>query len=170
MTDFRIQTAQDVLKQKPQKMITISHDQPIFEALQAMVKNKVGAILVTQEQDIVGIWSERDLLRNLLEPNFDIQRSIIREYMVFPVVSASVDTPLIKLQDMFLGLFIRHILIKQGERPIGLVSIGDVMRANMLSKDQEIKELNSIASWEYYENWGWHHKFTQKGKKPKGKE
>jgi hypothetical protein len=38
---------------------------------------------------------------------------------------------------------------------IGMVSIGDVLRANLLEKDRKIKELNSMASWQYYENWGW---------------
>jgi hypothetical protein len=41
---------------------------------------------------------------------------------------------------------------------IGMASIGDVLRANLLEKDGKIKELNSMASWQYYENWGWDRK------------
>jgi signal-transduction protein with cAMP-binding, CBS, and nucleotidyltransferase domain len=59
---------------------------------------------------------------------------------------------------MFLGLFIRHVLIEKEGEYIGLLSIGDILRANMLEQDQKIKELNAVASWEYYENWGWDRK------------
>jgi len=90
-------------------------------------------------------------------------------YMISPVISVSFDTPLIKLQEMFLGLYIRHIMIKKGKKNLGLLSIGDVVRANLLKKDEEVKALNAIAGWEYYENWGWQHKLAQKGKKHTGK-
>ncbi len=64
-------------------------------------------------------------------------------------------TPLVVLEEMFLGLFIRHILVEKDNRYVGLLSIGDVIRASLLEKDGKIKELNSIASWQYYEDWCW---------------
>jgi len=75
--------------------------------------------------------------------------------MTTEIHSAPHDAELTRLQEMFLGLFIRHILIKKEEAVIGLLSIGDVLRALLLEKDHQIKELNTIAGWEYYENWGW---------------
>ncbi len=148
-------------------MVTVPHDTNIIDAVQTMVAKKVGAILITENQEIVGIWTERDLLQNSLVPGFDIRNSRIETFMTSPVISVPFDTPLIKLQEMILGLYIRHILVTKGEKPIGLLSIGDVMRGNLLKQDHEIKELNKIASWEYYENWGWQDKFTRKGKKTK---
>jgi predicted transcriptional regulator len=78
--------------------------------------------------------------------------------MSSPLHCAPHDATLTTLQEMFLGLFVRHIPIKKKEKFIGMVSIGDVLRANLLEKDQQIKELNSMASWQYYENWGWERK------------
>jgi len=169
MTELKMNTAQDILKEKKRKTVSISHDKSIFSAIQIMVEKKVGAILVTKKKEIVGIWTERDLLRNLLEPNFDPRKAKMEAYMISPVIEASFDTPLIKLQEMFLGLYIRHILIKKGKKNLGLLSIGDVVRANLLKKDEEVKTLNAIAGWEYYENWGWHHKLAAKEKKNKNK-
>jgi CBS domain-containing protein len=77
------------------------------------------------------------------------------------LVSVPPETPVTKLQDIFLGLFIRHILVKKEEDYIGLLSMGDVMRAILLEKDKEIKRLNKMASWEYYENWGWQRKYEK---------
>ncbi|WP_321492902.1 CBS domain-containing protein [uncultured Desulfobacter sp.] len=89
------------------------------------------------------------------------------------IVSAPADTSIEKLQDMYLGLFVRHILIVRDQACLGLLSIGDILRALMVEKDEEIRKLNRIASWEYYENWGWHHKYQKKGNqkqnKPKNK-
>ena len=155
MTKFSIHTAQDLLDQKQSAMVTVSHDTIIKDAIQSMVTSKVGAILVTKNQEIVGIWTERDLLRNSLTPDFDLDRSRIESYMVAPVIGVPSDTPLIKLEEMFVGLYIRHILVTKDGKPAGLLSIGDVMRASLLNQDQKIKELNRMVSWEYYENWGW---------------
>lgn len=134
-------------------MVTISHDATIFEAIQKMVKYKIGAMLVAQKDQIKGIWTERDLLSNILEPGFDPKTAKIRDYMITDLKFVPHDTPIIKLEELFLGLFIRHILIKKKRKYIGMLSIGDVIRASLISKDDEIKNLNKLASWEYYENW-----------------
>ena len=151
-------TAEDILKDKNREMLWVSSDQTIQEVIELMVKNRIGAILVKKGGDIVGIWTERDLLRNLVSPGFDPRRAPIGEYMSSPLHSAPHDASLESLEEMFLGLFIRHLLIEKEGSYIGLLSIGDVLRANLLEKDRKIKELNSLASWQYYENWGWKRK------------
>ena len=78
--------------------------------------------------------------------------------MSSPLHCAAHDMTLLKLNEKFLGLFIRHLMIEKDGRQVGLISIGDVMRASMLEKDKQIRELNEIASWEYYEDWGWDRK------------
>ena len=152
-----MKNAEEMILEKNRAMITIDASDPIKSALSLMVKHKIGAVLVTEDNNIVGIWTERDLLNNILNPQFDPQLSRIGDYMTMPVKTARHDTPLLKLKEMFLGLFIRHIVIEKKGKHIGLLSIGDVLRASLLEQDRQIKELNAIASWEYYENWGWHH-------------
>jgi len=151
-------TAGDILKDKNQEMVCVAHDFTIYETLQYMVKQRIGAVLVKREGDIVGIWTERDYMRNSLQPDFDPRRAPIGEYMSSPVYSADYTATLNELMDMFLGLFVRHMLIKKDDAPLGMISIGDVVRANLLEKDKTIRELNSLASWQYYENWGWDRK------------
>lgn len=158
-----MKTAEDILKEKgTPRMVTIPEDHTIHQAIEKMMEKHIGAILISRNDVIIGIWTERDYLRNSLEPGFDLKTAQIKDYMQCELKSAQADTPLIQLQEMFLGLFIRHILIKREDRYLGLLSIGDVLRASLLEKDQEIKELNQIASWEYYENWGWHRKYKAK--------
>ncbi|MBC2716626.1 MAG: CBS domain-containing protein [Desulfobacteraceae bacterium] len=158
-----MKTAQDILNEKKApKMVTISEDTTIYEAIAFMVKNKIGAMLINKGDDIKGIWTERDYLRNTMEPGFNPKAARIGDYMNTDLISAPHDTTIIKLQEKFLGLFIRHILIKKKKKYIGMLSVGDVVRANLLAKDDEIRNLNKIASWEYYENWSWRRKTNPK--------
>ncbi|MBW2406192.1 MAG: CBS domain-containing protein [Deltaproteobacteria bacterium] len=153
-----MKTAEDIIKEKNREMVCISFDSTVGEALRLMTENNIGAILVTKEKKIVGIWTERDLLHNVILPEFDINTSLIGNYMTTPIHTTAHSTPILKINEMFLGLFIRHILVEKNGNHIGLLSIGDVLRASLIEQDRQIKSLNKIASWEYYENWGWHRK------------
>jgi len=149
-------TAEDILNDKNRAIVTIDHRRTVFDAVEMMVAQRIGAILVSQENTIVGIWTERDLLKQVSAPEFDLHNTVIGDVMTHPVRHVAHDATLEHLQDMFLGLYIRHILVKKFEKDIGLISIGDVTRAGLIDKDRQIKELHKLASWEYYENWGWH--------------
>ncbi|MDY6903518.1 MAG: CBS domain-containing protein [Thermodesulfobacteriota bacterium] len=151
-----MKTAEDVLNEKPSRMITVPPDTPVIEVVEKLVKNRIGAMLISDDEKILGIWTERNLMDNLLQPGFDPTVARVGDYMQTALISVTAETPILRLQEMFLGLFIRHILIKKGQKELGLLSIGDVLRSILLEKDREIRKLDEIANWEYYENWGWH--------------
>ncbi len=153
-----MKTAGDILSDKKRDMVSVRPEQTIREALERMQVNRIGAVLVKRGDKIVGIWTERDLARDILKPGFNIDTAKVEDHMTTRLFTAPVDTPILKLQEMFLGLFTRHILITQGRKTVGLLSIGDVMRAGLLEKDTQIRDLTAMSSWEYYENWGWDRK------------
>jgi len=134
-----MKTAGDILNNKNREMLRVSPDQSIKDVVGVMVKNKIGAILIEEEGRIIGIWTERDLLRGVSQPGFDPASTRVGDVMTVNLHSASYDTPISKLQDMFLGLFIRHLLIEKDNTYVGLLSIGDVTRASLLEKDQQIR-------------------------------
>jgi CBS domain-containing protein len=150
-----MKTAEDILLEKKRDMVTVSPDQTLREALELMQTHRIGGILVKRGEKIVGIWTERDLARDILTSGFDIHTARMGDYMTSKLFTAPHNTPIIKLQEMFLGLFVRHILVTRKRETVGLLSIGDVMRASLLEKDLELRKLTAISSWEYYENWGW---------------
>ena len=151
--------AEDILLEKKRDMVTVGPDQTLREALELMQTHRIGGILVKRGEKIVGIWTERDLARDILTSGFDINTARVGDYMTSKLFTAPYNTPIIKLQEMFLGLFVRHILVTRKRETAGLLSIGDVMRASLLEKDLELRKLTAIASWEYYENWGWERKW-----------
>jgi len=159
-----MKTALDIIMDKQTKMVCVAPDTTIDDALRRMVENKMGAILVEENDVCVGIWTERDLMRNILEPDFNPKTASIGDYMSTPLYAVPHDAPIIKIEEKFIGLFVRHLLVEKDGEYIGLLSIGDVLRASLLTKDKQIRELNSIASWEYYENWGWDRRLRDKKK------
>jgi CBS domain-containing protein len=150
-----LKTAEDIILDKINEIVSVTKSQTVAEAIDLMNRNKIGAILVQEDDDMVGIWTERDYLRGSSDPAFDPKSARIGDHMTSPLHFAPHDATLTQLEEMFLGLYVRHLPVKKDERVVGMVSIGDVLRANLLAKDRQIKELNSMASWQYYENWGW---------------
>jgi len=153
-----MKTAEDIIAEKGSETVCVSKEQTLLEAIQLMNEKKIGAILVKEGDDLIGIWTERDYLRNSGDPNFKPQAVKVGDSMSSPLHFAKHDANLTQLEEMFLGLYLRHLPVQKNGTFIGMVSIGDVLRANLLEKDSKIKELNSMASWQYYENWGWDRK------------
>jgi hypothetical protein len=61
-------------------------------------------------------------------------------------------------------LFLRHLIIEKDGEHIGFLSIGDVLRANLLEKDRQFQEINALVGWDYYEDWKWGRKNKKKAK------
>ncbi len=150
-----MKAAIDIILDKNSEIVHVTKTQTLAEAIDLMNKNDIGAILVKEGDEIIGIWTERDYLRSSSKPEFEPKSAQVGDHMTSPLHFAAHDATLAELEDMFLGLFLRHIPVKKDGSFLGMVSIGDVLRANLLDKDHQIKKLNSIASWQYYENWGW---------------
>ena len=150
-----MKTAEDIVHDKKVEIVTIDWDKTVLEACHKMIEHKIGAIVVEKHNDLVGVWSERDLLNNITNKKFDASVAKVGDYMNHPLHTAPFDTPISKLEEMFLGLFIRHLVIEKDGHYIGFISIGDVLRANLLEKDQQFKKINTLVSWDYYEDWKW---------------
>ena len=152
-----MKTAADILAGKKKRLISTASNKTIHEALTIMNAQKVGAILLTDadEHNIVGIWTERDLMRNVMEEGFDPKTAVISDYMTKDLHSAAYDVTIPELKEMMLSLFIRHLLIEQDNRYVGMLSVGDIIRASLIAQDAHIEELRAHTSWRYYENWGW---------------
>ena len=146
-------TARDILKEKGGHMVTISSEATIYQAVKIMTQNRVGSIVVVDEGRIVGIWTERDLMYRVIDDSFNPRTEGIGQTMSKTLISANVNDQAFQLYDKFLGRRIRHLLIEENGDYIGILSVGDVMRANLQQRAEEYRDLNEMVSLEYYENW-----------------
>ena len=150
-----MKTAEEILGAKGMDMVGVEHDTVICEALKVMNENRIGAVLVKESEKIVGIWTERDLMGNCLNENFDHKKARVGDHMHTNLQTVKHNANVYELMDKFLGKRMRHLLVEKDGKYIGILSSGDVMRATMLEKDEELKRLNTMVSWDYYENWKW---------------
>ena len=136
-------------------MISVSPDTTLYDALIIMVKKNIGAMLIKNDDKIVGIWTERDLMKNTLKSGFDPKIAKIKDHMTKTLISTPHNATVYNLQDKFVGKRLRHLLVEKDGEFIGILSPGDVMRATLDEKDHELKDLNAKVSWDYYEDWRW---------------
>lgn len=149
----RVKTAAQILQDKGGELHRVGEDATVLEALQAMVQNKVGSILIESDSRVVGIFTERDLMRRSIEPGFDLAQARICDVMTTGLKYAPHTATAYELMDKFLGLRLRHLLIDKDDEFIGLLSIGDVVRCALQERTRELEELHVVASWEYHEEW-----------------
>ncbi len=156
-----MKTAEDILKEKGDEIICVTGDVTIFHALKTMTERNIGAILVERGDKVVGIWTERDLMRNVLTDGFDPKTARIGDYMITDLRFAGAKDSVYMLMDKFLGLRIRHLLIEKEGKYIGLLTPGDAIKVILHEKTRELGALNTEHNWEYYEDWQWRKRFKQ---------
>jgi len=148
-------TAEDLLNEKGSDIHAIGPDASLADAIAFMNKNNVGAILVRDGVNYIGIWTERDLLRAVADDGFDIRSAKIRDHMQTKLICARHDEPLFSLIDKILGLRIRHLLVMREGQFIGMLSVGDLLRAALHERTEELQRLQDIVKLEYYDEWRW---------------
>ena len=145
--------AEDLIRDKNRELFSMPVGTRIAEAVTAMVDQNVGCLLITEKDEYVGIWTERDLLQDFAKHGSGIENEPVDAYMSQPLQHCEWNDSVYKLMDKFLGLRVRHLLVKKDGRFIGLLSTGDVMKASIREKNQELAHLNATLSWDYYEEW-----------------
>lgn len=137
------------------KMVRVPETMTIMNALKLIVENKCGAACVEREGRIIGLWTERDLMRNMVSEGFNIETAVIGDFMVTNLYTVPHTATLEEMEDKFVGLNIRHLFVEKDGQIIGLITSRDLMVADLNMKSDEVKNLKSYVSLEYYENWRW---------------
>ena len=119
-----METAKNMLEGKGREIVSVPVGTTLLGALEKMNQHRVGAILVTQDEKIIGIWTERDLMQDVIKEGFDLKNSLIEDFMTTKLISAPHTDTVFNLMDKFLGLRIRHLFIEEDGDYIGLVSGG----------------------------------------------
>lgn len=153
-------TAEDILNAKGLDIIYTDPNSTVADALKIMIEKKIGAIAIKDNDEIVGIWTERDLMSNVVTEGFFSKTSKIKDHMSTDLKKANYDETIFSLKDKFLGKRIRHLFIVKKEKVIGILSTGDIIKTSLNEKTKELEDLHAIVKFDYYEDW----KFTRKKK------
>jgi CBS domain-containing protein len=145
--DDRIQS---VLKNKPSNtVLSIRPDQSVFEAIEKMAEQVVGALLIVEHGKLLGIVTERDYARKVILKGRSSKATEVREIMTSPVVFV---TPQQKVDDCMALMTVhrfRHLPVLDGEKVVGVVSIGDLVKWIITGQERTIQQLESYISGTY---------------------
>jgi len=118
----------DILKAKNHPSITITPRITVYEALKMMVENNIGALLVIEENKLVGIFTERDYARKVILLGKTSKDTLISEIMSTNLINVTPDNSMEDCMQLMTNKFIRHLPVLENDELIGIVSIGDVVK------------------------------------------
>jgi CBS domain-containing protein len=136
-------TVRDLIRMKENKEIwSISPDATVYEALQLLSEKKIGAVLVIRSGKIEGILSERDCVRKV-DLEGKTSRSVkVKEIMTSHVLYIDVNQPLEECMAVMTERKVRHLPVFEGDKLIGLVSVGDVLKEIISDQKFMIEQLS----------------------------
>lgn len=129
------------LQTKGSQVYSIHPEASVYEALDLMADKDIGALLVMEGERLVGIFSERDYARKIILHGKSSRETPVREIMTLRVVVVRPDQSLDDCMALMTGKHIRHLPVVEGDKVVGVISIGDVVKEIMPSKS------SSSSSW-----------------------
>ncbi|HJF27268.1 CBS domain-containing protein [Acinetobacter bohemicus] len=136
-----------VLKAKVHQIIyTIHPDATVLEAITLMADKGIGAVVVTQEDKVVGILSERDYTRKIALMQRSSVDTTVNEIMTPKVITVTTGSTVENCLELMTDHHLRHLPVVENEKLIGLISIGDLVKATMEDQRQLIDQLQQYIS------------------------
>ena len=137
----------EMLKGKGRDVWTVSPDSTVYDALQVMADKNVGALMVLENDQVVGVFSERDYARKVILKGKASKDTPVSEIMSTKLVWVRPDQTIEDCMDLMTNRRIRHLAVLEEGRPIGVISIGDVVKAIISGQEFTIQQLEHyIAS------------------------
>ena len=147
-------TVRDVLKTKKQDIWTITPQSTAYRALEIMADKNIGALMVIDDDQLVGIFSERDYARKVILKGKSSKVTTVEELMTTPVFSIEPEKSVEKCMALMTVTHHRHLPVMEKGKLIGIVSLGDVVNAIIIIQKIEIEDLKSyVASGGYNSEW-----------------
>lgn len=139
-------SVRDVLREKGGDVLTIDHAGSAREAALLMSRRRVGALIVLRDGQLVGIFTERDLLNRVIAEGRDPGTTRIADVMTTRVACCGPDTKLSECRTTMTTQRIRHLPVMDGNQLIGIISSGDILAREMKSQEDTIRFLQQYVS------------------------
>ena len=136
-------TIRHILQLKGDFVWSISPDETVFEAIRMMADKGAGALVVLENEHIVGILSERDYARKVILKGKSSKKTKVSEIMTQKVFTIHPDQTVEEAMDLMVKYHIRHLPVVEEERVVGVISIMDTTRNVIYMMRQTIRDLES---------------------------
>jgi len=133
--------ARQLLSDKSYELYSVSPDTMVFDAIKLMAEAKVGALLVLEDEQLIGIVSERDYARKVILESRSSRETPVRDVMTNVVLTVTPEQSIDECLLLMSKHHIRHLPVSENGKPIGMLSVMDVVRNIILEKEQIIDQL-----------------------------
>ena len=141
-----MKTVQDVLRQKGQKIWSVGPDTTVYHALELMAEKEIGAVLVLEGKRPVGIFTERDYARQVVLKGKASKDTPVNDVMTCRVVFVRPEQNIEECMALMTDKRVRHLPVLEGSDLVGILSIGDVVKAVISEKQFIIEQLENYIT------------------------
>jgi len=141
-----MQTIQDILKIKGTDVWCVEPDATVFDALRRMAEKEVGALVVTEGGQVVGLISEREYARKVVLQGRTSSTTLVKEIMISPVVYIHRDQAIEECMSLMTEKRTRHLPVIEDGKLVGLISIGDIVKSIIADQRFLIEQLVRYVS------------------------
>jgi len=142
-------TVRAVLDHKGIGVCAVTPETPVYEALEIMAEKEIGAVLVMEEADLCGIFSERDYARKVILQGKASRETTVGEIMTSPAIVATLDLSVDDCMRLMTDYRIRHLPVTGEDAVIGVLSIGDLVNWIIRRQEEEIHHLHHYIAGSY---------------------
>ncbi|TCD02507.1 CBS domain-containing protein [Pedobacter psychroterrae] len=137
---------QQILNTKPAQVISVSQNTSVLEALQLMMEKNISALLIIDDQKLLGIFTERDYARKIILHGKSSADTEVKDVMTADPITVLPDDSIELCMQIMTDKHIRHLPVMQSDVVLGMVSIGDVVKFIIADQKQTISQLESYIS------------------------
>ncbi|HWJ06482.1 MAG TPA: CBS domain-containing protein [Steroidobacteraceae bacterium] len=135
-----------LLARKGNQVWSVEDEDPVLEAIQLMADKHIGALPVMRNGELVGVISERDYARKVILLGRSSAETPVWQIMSSPVVTIGPDEGVRQCMEIMTHRRIRHLPVVDDGRMVGVISIGDLVRAVIEEQDQTIEQLEKFIA------------------------
>ena len=135
-----------LLDMKGHDILSISPDASVLDAIKVMGEKAVGALVVLQDGALAGVVTERDYARKVILKGRSSKSTLVSEIMTAKVITTTGDNSVEECMNMMSDRRIRHLPVVDGETVVGIISIGDLVKAVIADQKAEIEHLEHYIS------------------------
>jgi len=142
-------TVSEIIDLKGGMVLSVDQNDSVFDAISLMAEVNVGAVLVKNRDSISGIFTERDYLQKIALDSRSSKDTAVNEVMSSPVITASPGDSIQKCMETMTRCRCRHLPVVDGEKLLGIVSIGDLVKKMLEEKETEVQQLSQYIAGSY---------------------
>jgi CBS domain-containing protein len=135
-----------ILQGKEARVCTVPQEAPVLEVIRLMAEQHIGSVLVMRGNDLIGICTERDYARKVILQGRSSADTPVHVIMSSPVTCVTPDHPVNDCMEIMTDRHLRHLPVKHEGQVVGMVSIGDLVKAVIEDQQQEISQLTQYIA------------------------